>query len=199
MGPDRVLATRLRMGPAARTLDPDQSGSASLGYLLRCTTVLRESYAVSKPGVEKRAALADSMALLGTFVGAAIGVTLLLGSRDAGMALHGLLLVAACCVAVFYVLEFSFDSKPEIPTGFMDGPIKLATIAAVFWGIAGFVIGDVIAWQLAFPQLNLDLPWTSFGRLRPLHTSAVIFAFGGNILIGTSFYVVQRTCRARLA
>ena len=46
------------------------------------------------------------------------------------------------------------------------------------------------------PALNLGLPWTSFGRLRPLHTSAVIFAFGGNVLIATSFYVVQRTCRA---
>ena len=81
----------------------------------------------------------------------------------------------------------------------MDGPIKVATIAAVIWGIAGFVVGDVIAWQLAFPALNLDLPWTSFGRLRPLHTSAVIFAFGGNVLLATSFYVVQRTCHARLA
>src|SRR5690606_25335026 len=57
----------------------------------------------------------------------------------------------------------------------------------------------VIAWQLAFPALNFDLPWTNFGRLRPLHTSAVIFAFGGNVLIATSLYVVQRTCRARLA
>ena len=63
---------------------------------------------------------------------------------------------------------------------------------------SAFLVGVVIAWQLAFPALNLDLPWTSFGRLRPLHTSAVIFAFGGNALLGTSFYVVQRTCRARL-
>ena len=67
------------------------------------------------------------------------------------------------------------------------------------WGIAGFTVGLIIASQLAFPALNFDLPWTSFGRLRPLHTSAVIFAFGGNVLIATSFYVVQRTCRARLA
>ena len=66
-------------------------------------------------------------------------------------------------------------------------------------GLAGFLVGDIIAWQLAFPALNLDLPWTTFGRLRPLHTSAVIFAFGGNALIATSFYVVQRTSFARLA
>jgi hypothetical protein len=79
------------------------------------------------------------------------------------------------------------------------GPVKFATVAAMFWGIAGFTVGLYIASELAFPILNLDLPWTTFGRLRPLHTSAVIFAFGGNVLIGTSFYVVQRTCRARLA
>mgnify|MGYP000220892059 FL=1 len=79
-----------------------------------------------------------------------------------------------------------------------DNLIKLFVIAAVFWGFAGFLAGDYIAWQLAFPVLNLDLEWTSFGRLRPLHTSAVIFAFGGNVLLGTSFYIVQRTCRASL-
>jgi hypothetical protein len=67
----------------------------------------------------------------------------------------------------------------------------------VFWGIAGFAVGLIIASQLAWPALNFDLPWTTFGRLRPLHTSAIIFAFGGNVLIATSFYVVQKTCRTR--
>jgi len=76
--------------------------------------------------------------------------------------------------------------------------IKKFVIAAVFWGVIGFIAGDFIAWQLAYPFLNFDLEWTTFGRLRPVHTSAVIFAFGGNILLGTSFYVVQRTCRASL-
>ena len=68
----------------------------------------------------------------------------------------------------------------------------------VIWGIVGFLVGDLIAWQLAFPALNLDLPWTTFGRLRPLHTNAVIFAFGGTALLTTSFYIVQRTNRTRL-
>ena len=77
----------------------------------------------------------------------------------------------------------------------MDDVVRAGVIATVFWGIAGFLVGVFIALQLAFPELNLDLPWTTFGRLRPLHTSAVIFAFGGNALIATSFYVVQRTCR----
>jgi cytochrome c oxidase cbb3-type subunit 1 len=79
------------------------------------------------------------------------------------------------------------------------GPVKFGAVMAMIWGIAGFTVGLVIALQLAWPVLNLDLPWTTFGRLRPLHTSAVIFAFGGNVLIATSFYVVQKTCRARLA
>ena len=80
-----------------------------------------------------------------------------------------------------------------------DDPIRWGVIATLFWGMAGFLVGLLIASQLAFPALNLGLEWTSFGRLRPLHTSAVIFAFGGNALICTSYYVVQRTCRARLA
>ncbi len=87
------------------------------------------------------------------------------------------------------------DGKPN----YNMGPVKFATVAAMFWGIAGFTVGLYAALELAFPLLNFDLPWLSFGRIRPLHTSAVIFAFGGNVLIGTSFYVVQRTSRARLA
>ncbi|MHB1217212.1 MAG: cytochrome-c oxidase, cbb3-type subunit I [Alphaproteobacteria bacterium] len=79
-----------------------------------------------------------------------------------------------------------------------DDVIRKFSVATMFWGVAAFLAGVVIALQLAFPVLNLDLPWTSFGRLRPLHTSAAIFAFGGNALIATSLYVVQRTCRARL-
>ena len=76
--------------------------------------------------------------------------------------------------------------------------IKLFTVAAMFWGIVGFLVGVTIASQMAFPIMNFGLEWTSFGRLRPLHTSAVIFAFGGNALFATSFFVVQRTAQARL-
>ncbi len=75
--------------------------------------------------------------------------------------------------------------------------IKLFTIASTFWGIVGFLMGVIIALQMTFPSLNLG-EFASFGRLRPLHTSAVIFAFGGNVLFATSFFVVQRTSYARL-
>ena len=87
------------------------------------------------------------------------------------------------------------DGKPN----YNYGPVKFTSLAALFWGMAGFLVGLYLALELAFPVLNFDLPWINFGRLRPLHTSAVIFAFGGNVLLATSFYVVQRTCRARLA
>ena len=76
--------------------------------------------------------------------------------------------------------------------------VKLFVIATTFWGVVAFLVGVVIALQLAFPVFNLGLEWTSFGRLRPVHTSAAIFAFGGNALFATSLYVVQRTCRAAL-
>ncbi len=78
------------------------------------------------------------------------------------------------------------------------GIVRLFTLASTFWAIIGLAAGVFIASQLAFPALNFDVEWLSFGRLRPLHTSAVIFAFGGNVLFATSFFVVQRTCQARL-
>ena len=87
------------------------------------------------------------------------------------------------------------DGRPN----YNYGPIKFSAVMAMFWGIAGFTVGLYIATELAFPMFNFDLPWIAFGRLRPLHTSAVIFAFGGNVLISTSLYVMQRTSRARLA
>nr|WP_316654575.1 cytochrome-c oxidase, cbb3-type subunit I [uncultured Gellertiella sp.] len=80
---------------------------------------------------------------------------------------------------------------------YFDEVIRYGVIATVFWGVVGFLVGVVIALQLAFPDLNIE-PYLNFGRLRPLHTSGVIFAFGGNALITTSLYVVQRTSRARL-
>ncbi len=79
-----------------------------------------------------------------------------------------------------------------------DKVVRQFAIMAVVWGVFGTLMGVIIASQLVWPELNLGLPFTSFGRLRPLHTNAVIFAFGGTALIGTSYYVVQRTCQARL-
>ncbi|HEY6894130.1 MAG TPA: cytochrome-c oxidase, cbb3-type subunit I [Rhodanobacteraceae bacterium] len=79
-----------------------------------------------------------------------------------------------------------------------DRVVRQFTIATIFWGIVGMLVGAVIAAQLAWPALNFDIPWLTYSRLRPLHTNAVIFAFGGSGLFATAYYVVQRTCQVRL-
>jgi len=79
-----------------------------------------------------------------------------------------------------------------------DKVIRQFAVMTVVWGIVGMAVGVLIAAQLWMPALNFDIPWLSYGRLRPLHTNAVIFAFGGSALIGTSLYVVQRTCHVEL-
>ena len=79
-----------------------------------------------------------------------------------------------------------------------DRVVRQFTVMTVVWGVIGMTVGVVIAAQLIWPTLNLGIPWLAYGRLRPLHTNAVIFAFGGCALMGTSFYVVQRTCHVRL-
>jgi len=121
--------------------------------------------------------------------------------QDQVYTFHALLLFAIAATAMIWTIRNAGSGRittatPE--TGYMDDVVRYGVIATAFWGVVGFLIGTYIAFQLAFPLLNWDLPWTSFGRLRPLHTSAVIFAFGGNALIATSFYVVQRTTAARL-
>ncbi|MBU3889603.1 cytochrome-c oxidase, cbb3-type subunit I [Methylosinus sporium] len=121
-------------------------------------------------------------------------------------AFHAALFALGSIIAVIALLKRYELRDVEAPAQFIDGrpnynygPIRFCALAALFWGVAGFAVGLYIALELAFPAFNLDLPWINFGRLRPLHTSAVIFAFGGNVLLATSFYVVQRTCRTRLA
>jgi hypothetical protein len=152
------------------------------------------------PKREEWHALSDGAALLAAAICAVIGLIWAVAGKDPGIVLHGSFFVIASAMAAVYLLDrFRGKAPPSEETGYADGVIRAGVIATLFWGIAGFLVGDFIAWQLAYPVLNLDLPWTSFGRLRPLHTSAVIFAFGGNALIASSFYVVQRTSRARLA
>ncbi|KAB2657386.1 cytochrome-c oxidase, cbb3-type subunit I [Brucella tritici] len=133
-------------------------------------------------------------------LGALFAVLLAGFSHDELFRTHMWILFAT--LAIFTILlmrnaDYGLTPKKVDQSTYMDGPIRYGVIATVFWGVTGFLVGVVIAAQLAFPDLNLE-PYLNFGRLRPLHTSAVIFAFGGNALIASSFYVVQRTCRARL-
>ena len=83
-------------------------------------------------------------------------------------------------------------------TTYSDTSVRLFSLAAVLWGVVGMVVGVVIAAQLTWPELNFGISWFSYGRLRPLHTNAVIFAFGGCTLFACSYHVVQRTCQTRL-
>jgi len=79
-----------------------------------------------------------------------------------------------------------------------DKVVRQFAVMTVIWGIVGMLVGVIIAAQLIWPDMTLGIPWLSYGRLRPLHTNAVIFAFGGSALFATSYYCVQRTCHARL-
>ena len=135
-----------------------------------------------------------------------LAIVAIAGAQDTGFAVH-MTIVAIVALALLATTARNYDplakaqslfKMPEGRSRYDDDPIRWGVLATVFWGVIGFLVGLVIALQLVFPLLNVE-PWFSFGRVRPLHTSAVIFAFGGNILIASSFYVVQRTCRAQLA
>jgi cytochrome c oxidase cbb3-type subunit 1 len=76
--------------------------------------------------------------------------------------------------------------------------VRQFAVMTIVWGIVGMLVGVIIATQLVLPDLTHGISWLSYGRLRPLHTNAVIFAFGGSALFATSYYVVQRTCHVRL-
>jgi cytochrome c oxidase cbb3-type subunit 1 len=120
-------------------------------------------------------------------------------STDAAMQIHALMFLAAFAIAGFALGGRLYGGATQAE-GYMNDIVKAGVFASVFWGVAGFLVGLILSLQLAWPELFYfdSAPWTNFGRLRPLHTSAVIFAFGGNVLIATSFYVAQRTCRTRL-
>ncbi len=124
-------------------------------------------------------------------------------ATDRMMGVHALMFLAA--TIVWLVATGMWAGKlgtrdPFDETKYEDTLVKMGVFASMFWAIAGFLVGILIACQLTWPNLFYfeEWGWTNFGRLRPLHTSAVIFAFGGNVLLATSFYVVQRTTRARL-
>lgn len=138
---------------------------------------------MSQPSISKSMTIGESGLAL---IFAATAFLCMIGAAkavDAPFAFHASLAAAASVAAVFAILNRYFDRPAELPPqeingrpNYNFGPIKFASVAAMFWGIAGFTVGLIIASQLAWPALNFDLPWTSFGRLRPLHTSAVIFA-----------------------
>jgi cytochrome c oxidase cbb3-type subunit 1 len=129
------------------------------------------------------------------------GLFMAAAGREDLMGPQGVVVLLAGIAGAIAVLRRLDAPEPgaERLTSYYDEPIKAGIIAALVWAIIGMVIGDWVAWLLAFPKLTFaDVAWASFGRLRPIHTTGIIFGFGGNALIATSMHVMQRTSRARL-
>ena len=121
--------------------------------------------------------------------------------KDLAYQIHAVIIfLVSTSLFVWELRRFDAPRPVAVMSEYMDGPVRAGVIATAFWGMAGLAVGTLIAFQLAFPVLNFEWaqPFANFGRLRPLHTSAVIFAFGGNALIASSIYIVQRTSRTRL-
>jgi len=139
-------------------------------------------------------------AILISVVVAVIGLLLGLAGRNDPIGLHGALIFVAGVLTIFLVGRHYYAPEPSDKrfAQYYDDPSKAGIILAMAWAVFGLAIGDWAAWQLVNPDLTFGGGWSSFGRIRPVHTTAVIFGFGGNGLIATSLYVLQRTSRARL-
>ncbi len=131
---------------------------------------------------------------------ALVGLTMAaLGAGDA-MSVHGFIVLFISLALIFVVGAALYAPAPteDRSRAYYDDPIKFGIVVAMIWAVIAMGVGDWVAWMLAYPEARFDGAWSSFGRLRPIHTTGVIFGFGGNALIATSFHVMQRTSRARL-
>ncbi|WFE77273.1 cytochrome-c oxidase, cbb3-type subunit I [Roseinatronobacter sp. S2] len=131
-----------------------------------------------------------------------LGLIMAVAANQGPMAVHGYIAMALGLYLVF-VLSGSLYDHPEPPfsrlTRYCDAPVRFGVIMTLIWAVVGMAVGLWLATLMYWPEATPLWPATSYGRLRPVHTSGVIFGFGGNALIATSLYIVQRTTRARLA
>src|SRR6188474_832426 len=129
------------------------------------------------------------------------GLAMAVAGRADALGVHGLIVMVASVALIFVVLAafYAPEPSPGRLDHYYDDPSKVGIVLSMAWAVFGMFMGVWVAAQLAWPDLAFDAAWSSFGRLRPTHTSGVIFGFGGNGLIAASFHVVQRTSRARLA
>jgi cytochrome c oxidase cbb3-type subunit 1 len=134
------------------------------------------------------------LAVIGTVMAAAAGRT------GDPMTVHGFIVLLFSLGVLAVVFWGYYTPAPDEARlkSYYDDPSKAGIILAMIWAVIGMFVGDWVAWLLAYPDLTFDAAWSSFGRLRPVHTTGVIFGFGGNALIATSFHVMQRTSRARM-
>jgi len=140
------------------------------------------------------------LAIVLSLLMALFGLAMAVAGRDDPIGGQGFIVIAYALVVMCAVITGYYLPEPgeDRLSEYYDDPTRVGIILAMVWGVIAMFVGDWVSWLLAFPDMTFDAAWASFGRLRPVHTSGVIFAFGGNALIATSFHVVQRTSRARL-
>ena len=139
-------------------------------------------------------------AMLISGIGVLIGLGMAIVGRNDVMGAHGWIVLIFCGALFFVVGQALYDREPvaDRAESYYDDPTKVGIILTLIWAVVGMGMGVWVASQLAWPDLRFDAAWSSFGRIRPVHTSGVIFGFGGNALIATSYHIMQRTSRARM-
>ena len=140
----------------------------------------------------------NAMLILGAL--GLVGLAMAVAGRNDLLGVHGWIVLAAGLGGFIAVMRGKDAPEPSADrlNEYYDAPTRLGIILTLIWGVIGMGVGFWVASLLAWPEMTFDAAWASFGRLRPVHTSGVIFGFGGNALIATSFHVLQRTTRARL-
>jgi len=128
------------------------------------------------------------------------GLAMAVAGNGDPLQVHGFLVLLAGVAMLFVVMGGYFAPEPQASrlASYYDSPSRAGIVIAMIWAVIGMFVGVWVAALLAWPELTFDAAWASFGRLRPVHTTGVIFGFGGNALIATSFHVMQRTSRARM-
>ena len=144
---------------------------------------------------ERQVAFGLSIAL------AVLGFVMAASAGRGVMAVHGAMALILGLYLIFRVGGTFYDDAPgaDRHDRYFDGPTRFGIVMSLFWAIFAMAVGVWVSALLYWPEGTPALPWTSFGRLRPAHTTGIIFGFGGNALIATSFYVLQRTARTRLS
>jgi cytochrome c oxidase cbb3-type subunit 1 len=139
-------------------------------------------------------------ALILFIVLAVVGLTMAVAGRNDPLGSQGVVVILFGLAGTFAVISAYYSPEPSTARldRYYDDPSKAGIVLAMGWAAFGLLVGDWVAWQMVFPDFTFDAGWSSYGRIRPVHTTSVIFGFGGNALIATSLYVLQRTSRARL-
>jgi len=139
-------------------------------------------------------------ALIILVLAALCGLAMAAGGRGDPLGVHGIIVMIFSIGLAFVVIAgyYAPEPDPERLSHYFDDPTKVGIVLTMIWAIFGMFFGVWVASLLAWPDLTFDAAWSSFGRIRPVHTTGIIFGFGGNALIATSYHVLQRTSRARL-